>query len=107
MGETEYNQFREGQIVHIVTQSVDTGPGWAQEMDAYFGMEAQIVDVYGSGDRFELDIDSGQFIWCPEMFQEYIGYILEDAFASALMDSLFDGLCAYYERRKNNEETKT
>ena len=78
MGETEYNQFREGQIVHIVTQSVDTGPGWAQEMDAYFGMEAQIVDVYESGDRFELDIDSGRFIWYPEMFQEYIGYILEE-----------------------------
>lgn len=78
MGETEYNQFREGQIVHIVTQRVDTGPGWAQGMDAYFGMDAQIVNAFESGDRFELDIDGGQFLWCPEMFQEYIGYILEE-----------------------------
>ena len=77
MGETEYHQFREGQIVHIVTQRVDVGPGWVQEMDNYFGMEAKIVNVFESGELFELDIDGGQFRWCPEMFQEYIGYILE------------------------------
>lgn len=78
MGETEYNQFREGQIVHIVTQRVDTYPGWVPEMDNYFGMMAKIVNAFAPGDRFELDIDGGQFLWSPEMFQEYIGYILEE-----------------------------
>lgn len=100
-------EFRVGQVVHIATERVDDCWEWLPDMDRYFGAEARITYIDELEDLVKIDIDDGKFWWSYDMFQEYVGYILDDAFASALMDSLFDGLCAYYERRKNNEETKT
>lgn len=64
-------ELYEGQVVHIVTERVKADPGWAFDMDHYFGMEARITYIDDIEGWANIDIDDGQFWWSREMFQEY------------------------------------
>lgn len=64
-------ELYEGQVVHIVTERVEVGPGWASDMGQYFGKEAKITYVDDEKGWAKLDIDDIGFWWSREMFQEY------------------------------------
>lgn len=83
-------ELHEGQVVHIVTERVEVYPGWASDMDRYFGMEARITYVDEEEGWARLDIDDGDFWWSDEMFQEYYdhGPIPEDEEAASIVESL-------------------
>lgn len=90
MDESTDREFREGQVVHIVTERVRIGPGWVPMMDHYFGREARITYIDDIRGWVNIDIDDGQFWWGREMFQEYYdhGPILEDAEVASVVESI-------------------
>ena len=83
-------ELYERQVVHIVTERVEVDPGWAPDMDQYFGMEARISYFDPEEGWVRLDIDDGQFWWSREMFQEYYdrGPIPDDAEVASVVESL-------------------
>ena len=86
-------EFREGQVVHVVTERVNKNPGWVYDMDQYFGMEARITHISEDEDWVRLDIDDGNFWWGYEMLQEFYGPYTsvsdrEDAEIASIMESL-------------------
>lgn len=90
MDESTDREFREGQVVHIVTERVKIGPGWASDMDHYFGMEARITYIDDIEGWANIDIDDGQFWWGREMFQEYYDHepIPDDAEVASVVESI-------------------
>lgn len=90
MDESTDQEFREGQVVHIVTERVEVDPGWVSDMDRYFGMEARITYIDDVKGWASIDIDNGSFLWSFAMFQEYYdhGPIPEDAEVASVVESL-------------------
>lgn len=100
MDEAQSMEFREGQIVHIVSDSVDVGPGWAPSMYNFCGREAKIVCCYK--EWFKLDIDDKKFWWSPEMFQEYYGsYSQEPDSSDAEIDLIISDILSQFNGNAN------
>ena len=95
-------EFQQGDIVHIVQNPVDTGPGWVNRMDKYCGTEAEIDEVYRYDENrapyYVLRINGRVtcFYWCAEMFQEFYGTYAPESEEESLIDvdlqSLFGAL---------------
>ena len=100
----DYPRYKIGQIVHIVNTPLDgehgtqeCEAGWAYGMSQYCGEEATIIDSsFGWNGRYYLDIDSREFVWNPDCFQESYGEYVDTseqdaAEIDAAMESLFEG----------------
>lgn len=94
-------EFQKGDVVHIVQNPVDTGPGWVRDMNEYCGAEARINKVYCADDYkpyYDLRINGSvtRFYWCAEMFQEFYGAYVPESEEESLIDvdlqSLFGAL---------------
>ena len=84
-------EFQQGDIVHIVQNPIDTGPGWVTEMNDYCGAEAEINKVYRTENRapyYDLRINGNvpRFYWCAEMFQEFYGPYAPESEEESLID---------------------
>lgn len=99
MGEMNIQEFRVGEIVHIVTDPVRKGPGWAAAMNRYLGSEAEITHPASKEGWYRLNVDGGHFWWCREMFQEFYGpYTPEPDLDEAEIDSVVESLLGEFKR---------
>lgn len=94
-------EFQKGDIVHIVQNPVNTGPGWVYEMNEYCGVECEIDRVYPHAScetRYQVCMNGNvlKFYWCAEMFQEFYGAYVPESEEESLIDvdlqSLFGAL---------------